>query len=89
MSESRQDSAGENQSEYLALTRKQTGSGNWTANDIARLHELEGILGINKPPTPMTEQQREALHRQGTANKKNPLTEGERALIVAANSRKK
>ena len=77
--------------EYLELTRKQTSSKGWTEKDRKKLLELKVHLGIDQPK--LTQKQKEALHRQGSADtsliageKPQPsLTEKERKLIVKTN----
>jgi hypothetical protein len=79
--------------EYLELTRKQTGSVDWMPIKRARLQELEKSLDINQPT--QTQEQKDALHRQGIADTRwglkqelqPPLTAKERELIVEVNSR--
>lgn len=93
MSESLRNSEEEKtREEYLELTKKQTGSADWTPEDRTRLQELEKNFGINQPT--LTEEQKDALHHQGTAGMRlgikqelqPALTDKERRLIVEANT---
>ena len=59
--------------EYLELTKKQTTSGSWSEQDRMRLLELNQIFNIDQP---LTQNQKDALHRQGLAD--TPLRTGEK-----------
>ncbi len=82
-----------NWTEYLEFTKKRTSSIDWTPENRTRLQELEKSLGINQPT--QTQEQKDALHRQGIADTRwglkqelqPPLTAKERESIVEVNSR--
>lgn len=59
--------------EYLELTKKQTASDSWSKQDRMRLLELNQIFDIDQP---LTQNQKDALHRQGLAD--TPLRTGEK-----------
>lgn len=79
--------------EYLEITKKQMSSIDWMPKDRAKLQELEKILGFNQPT--LTQEQKDALHRQSTAGTRSglkqelqpSLTAKEIELIVEVNSR--
>jgi hypothetical protein len=95
MSESTQNKELEEaRQEYLELSRRQTGSINWTPEDRVRLQTLKDQFDIDQPP--LTEAEKEALHRQGAAGavflgtKQEPqpeLTTAERELVVGVHAR--
>ena len=59
--------------EYLELTKKQTTSDSWSEQDRMRLLKLKQIFNIDQP---LTQNQKDALHRQGLAD--TPLRTGEK-----------
>lgn len=77
--------------EYLELTKEQSSFVGWTEEKRRRLLYLKSELGIDQPK--LTDKQRSALHRQGTADtpetsfgKPRPsLTPAEKKLIIEAN----
>lgn len=71
--------------ELRALTQEQIHSVNWTEEKRQRLLAVKRELGIDQPP--LTQEQRNALHRQGLADTEShpPLTPKEKVLIVEAN----